>query len=51
MPLSAPLPDGSSRKSGQLCVEFPLLTAPHMIAAHRWHLACEFGNWIEAAFG
>jgi len=18
-----------------------------MIAAHRWHLACEFSNWIE----
>lgn len=34
----------------RLCVEFPLLTAPHMIAEHRWHLACEFGNWIEAAF-
>lgn len=34
----------------RLCVEFPLLTAPHMVAAHRWHLACEFSNWIEAAF-
>ncbi|TSD99808.1 hypothetical protein FOS14_11225 [Skermania sp. ID1734] len=34
----------------RLCVEFPLLTAPNMIAAHRWHLACEFSNWIEAAF-
>jgi len=21
-----------------------------MIAAHRWHLACEFSNWITAAF-
>lgn len=31
-------------------VEFPLLTAPTMIAGHRWHLACEFSNWIEAAF-
>lgn len=34
----------------RLCVEFPWLTAPYMIAQHRWHLACEFGNWIEAAF-
>lgn len=31
-------------------VEFPVLTAPHMIGQHRWHLACEFSNWIEAAF-
>lgn len=34
----------------RLCVEFPALTAPHMIAQHRWHLACEFSNWIEFAF-
>lgn len=33
-----------------LCVEFPWLTAPYMVAQHRWHLACEFGNWITAAF-
>lgn len=32
------------------CVEFPRLMAPHMITQHRLHLACEFGNWIEAAF-
>ena len=31
----------------RLTVEFPLTTMPHMIAAHRWHLACEFSNWIE----
>ncbi|WP_037363126.1 hypothetical protein [Amycolatopsis orientalis] len=30
----------------RLCVEFPRLTAPSMIARHRMHLACEFGNWI-----
>jgi hypothetical protein len=30
-----------------LTVEFPLATPPHMIAAHRWHLACEFSNWLE----
>jgi hypothetical protein len=34
----------------RLQVEFPRLTAPWMIAQHRWHLACEFGNWVEAAF-
>ncbi len=41
------LPDGFHAR---LHVEFPLLTSPTMIAAHRWHLACEFSNWIEAAF-
>ncbi len=34
----------------RLCVEFPWLTAPYMVAQHRWHLACEFGNWVSAAF-
>lgn len=34
----------------RLQVEFPRLTAPWMIAQHRWHLACEFSNWVEAAF-
>ncbi|MUL75756.1 hypothetical protein [Mycolicibacterium sp. CBMA 226] len=34
----------------RLCVEFPWLTAPYLIAQHRWHLACEFSNWVEAAF-
>ena len=33
----------------RLTVEFPITTPPHMIRAHRWHLACEFSNWIEAA--
>ena len=33
----------------RLVVEFPLPTLPHMIAGHRWHLACEFSNWIESA--
>lgn len=33
----------------RLTVEFPALTPPHMISAHRWHLACEFSNWIEMA--
>jgi hypothetical protein len=38
-------PSGGFR--ARLTVEFPLTTLPHMIAAHRWHLACEFSNWIE----
>ncbi|MEV0355517.1 hypothetical protein AB0H71_05565 [Nocardia sp. NPDC050697] len=33
----------------RLTVEFPLPTLPTMVAGHRWHLACEFANWIEAA--
>ncbi|MGX1774723.1 hypothetical protein ACWIGW_21585 [Nocardia brasiliensis] len=33
----------------RLTVEFPLLIPPTMVAGHRWHLACEFSNWIEAA--
>lgn len=33
---------------GRLTVEFPLPTLPTMVAAHRWHLACEFSNWVEA---
>ena len=35
----------------RLTVEFPVTTPPFMIAAHQWHLACEFSNWIEAANG
>jgi hypothetical protein len=33
----------------RLTVEFPLPTMGRMVAGHRWHLACEFSNWIEAA--
>lgn len=33
----------------RLTVEFPWFTPPHLINAHRWHLACEFSNWVEAA--
>ncbi|WP_040785542.1 hypothetical protein [Nocardia pneumoniae] len=33
----------------RLTVEFPLPILPTMVAGHRWHLACEFSNWIEAA--
>ena len=41
--------DGPDRFDVRLTIEFPRATAPHMIRAHRWHLACEFSNWIEAA--
>lgn len=34
-----------------LTVEFPGLFPGHMVAAHRWHLAVEFGNWITASAG
>lgn len=33
----------------RLTVEFPWLIGPVAPAAHRWHLACEFSQWIEAA--
>ncbi len=33
----------------RLTVEFPGRVPGRMIAEHRWHLACEFSNWIEAA--
>lgn len=32
-----------------ITAEFPADTPGHMIAQHRWHLATEFSNWIEAA--
>lgn len=34
----------------KLLVEYPLLVLPQIISGHRWHLASEFGNWIETAF-
>lgn len=33
----------------RLTGEFPITTPPSLIRAHKWHLACEFSNWIEAA--
>lgn len=30
-----------------LTVEFPACAPAHMLHMHRWHLACEFSNWIE----
>ncbi len=32
-----------------LTVEFPWLMGPVGPAAHRWHLASEFANWLQAA--
>lgn len=32
-----------------LTVEFPAVFPRRMVEAHRWHLACEFGNWILRA--
>ncbi len=32
-----------------LTVEFPWLMGPFGPAAHRWHLASEFANWLRAA--
>ncbi|WP_185976211.1 hypothetical protein [Mycolicibacterium sp. 018/SC-01/001] len=43
--------DDADGFSARLTVEFPLPTPRRMIGGHRWHLACEFSNWIEAAFG
>lgn len=33
----------------RLLVEFPLPMLQSIIRGHRWHLACEFSNWFEAA--
>ncbi|MFM9376497.1 hypothetical protein [Gordonia sp. VNK21] len=33
----------------RLVVEFPLLIPETVVRGHRWHLACEFSNWFEAA--
>jgi hypothetical protein len=35
--------------TARLTIEFPRATPGRLVAAHRWHLACEFSNWIEAA--
>lgn len=43
--------DEGDRFTARLMIEFPLLTPGRVVRAHRWHLACEFSNWIEAANG
>ena len=32
-----------------ITVEFPRAIFPWIVSGHRWHLATEFSNWIEAA--
>lgn len=32
----------------RLLVEFPLFILPGVVSGHRWHLACEFSNWMTA---
>lgn len=32
----------------KLAVAFPSTLPPWMISEHRWHLACEFSNWVTA---
>ncbi|MFE5896939.1 hypothetical protein ACFQ67_05895 [Streptomyces sp. NPDC056488] len=41
-------PDGFHAR---LCVEFPRGTLPRVLSEHRRHLAIEFSNWVEFAFG
>jgi hypothetical protein len=41
--------DGPDGFRARLMVEFPVLTPGRIVREHRWHLACEFSNWIEAA--
>lgn len=40
--------DNDATLEALLTVEFPALTPPWMVSAHRWHLAVEFTNWIIA---
>jgi hypothetical protein len=35
----------------RLAVAFPATLPPTMIAEHRWHLACEFSNWVSSYLG
>jgi hypothetical protein len=41
--------DGPDGFRARLTIEFPVLTPGRIVREHRWHLACEFSNWIEAA--
>lgn len=41
--------DEGSGFRAKLLVEFPTMIMPGAVSAHRWHLASEFSNWIEAA--
>lgn len=41
--------DGPDGFRARLTVELPAAVPARLARAHRWHLACEFSNWIEAA--
>lgn len=41
--------DGPAGFRARLAGEFPIGTPKPLLAARRWHLACEFSNWIEMA--
>ncbi|GAB3383652.1 hypothetical protein [Amycolatopsis echigonensis] len=34
--------------AARLAIAFPAVLPPWMISEHRWHLACEFSNWVLA---
>lgn len=40
--------DVNGAMEGLLTVEFPRVFPSRMVTEHRWHLATEFGNWIDA---
>jgi hypothetical protein len=31
----------------KLMIYFPAATPPELIEGHKWHLACEFTNWVN----
>lgn len=41
--------DEGSGFRAKLTVEFPTFILPSVVSGHRWHLACEFSNWIRTA--
>ncbi|NDK89198.1 hypothetical protein GYA93_06315 [Gordonia desulfuricans] len=41
--------DTSDGVHARVLVEFPLTVPGSVVRGHRWHLACEFSNWFEAA--
>lgn len=34
--------------TADLAVAFPAFVPSYMVSEHRWHLACEFSNWVSA---
>lgn len=43
--------DRNGSMEALLTVQFPGVLPTRMVHAHRWHLAAEFSNWIEASRG